>query len=92
MTREEIRLTLEAIEAEGSPSGGPPSSTSSARLAAILLEQERRLADLDRRMRVLEPCTVRPHHRPHLWTDAGADGGQPPSPEPSRCTACGVSR
>ena len=77
MTREEIRLTLAAIAGEGSPSDGPPSSTSSARLAAILLEQERRL-------RVLEPCEKSPHpYGAHDWHA---------HIPPMACRLCGVTR
>jgi hypothetical protein len=52
VTREEIRLTLAAIMGDGD--GGPPSSASSARLAAIVADQERRLIEIDLRLRALE--------------------------------------
>lgn len=53
MTREEIRLTLTAIAGEG-PSDGPPASASSRLLAAVVEDQERRLIEIDLRLRALE--------------------------------------
>ena len=82
MTREDIRLTLSAIAGEG-PADGPPASSSSRKLAAVVEDQERRLADLDRRMRVLEPCANREPGLPHLWRELYA---------PVSCALCGVTR
>jgi hypothetical protein len=53
MTREDIRLTLAAIMGEGQPDG-PPASTSSRLLAAVVEDQERRLIEVDLRLRALE--------------------------------------
>lgn len=53
MTREEIRLTLAAINGEG-PSDGPPASASSRLLAAVVEDQEERLIAIDLRLRALE--------------------------------------
>lgn len=97
MTREEIRLTLAAIGGEGL-SDGPPASASSRRLAAVVEDQERRLADLDRRMRVLEPCTrrsARAEGMPHIFVDLGrvsTGDGRGSEPGGVLCQFCGVSR
>lgn len=53
VTREEIRLTLAAINGEG-PSDGPPASASSRLLAAVVEDQEERLIAIDLRLRALE--------------------------------------
>jgi hypothetical protein len=81
VTREEIRLTLAAIRGEG-PSAGPPSSASSRLLAAVVEDQERRIAELDRRMRVLEPCSGREPGSAHAW----------PGQFTEQCAFCKVTR
>jgi hypothetical protein len=53
VTREDIRLTLAALAGEG-PSDGPPSSASSRLLAEVVADQERRLIEIDLRLRALE--------------------------------------
>lgn len=59
MTRADIAAALDALIVGVDPSGAPLSSRSRVLLAQIAADQEVRLADLDRRMRVLEPCPGR---------------------------------
>ena len=94
MTREDIRLTLEAIEERATRSDAAKAARwapvdlttrTLADLAAILADQEERLIAIDLRLRLLEPCPKLARGVLHRFEDLGDGKGW-------RCEFCGQAQ